>query len=68
MGWNDHVEFIEMRCLNCGNEETWEIWDDTAKQRYGGDLGLMLGRDIANDRRCPNCGSRHGEPIEEEDD
>jgi hypothetical protein len=68
MGWNDHVDFIEMECLDCGAEDTWEIWNDTARARYGGAnkaLGDFLGHDMEkNDSRCPHCGSTNGERVE----
>ena len=60
MGWNDHVDFAEMRCLSCGVIDTWEFWDDIAKARYGGDLGKKLGRDINKSGRCPHCSSTRG--------
>ena len=66
MGWNDHVEMIEMECLNCGKVDVWECWDDVAKVRYGGELGQNLGHDIKNSDRCPHCGSTKGQPADEQ--
>jgi len=68
MGWNDHVELIEMECLECGEVDLWENWGEVAKARYGGDLGKKLGHDIANSDRCPNCGSTKGKSVEDDDD
>jgi hypothetical protein len=28
MGWNDHVEFLETECLDCGATAEWEYWDE----------------------------------------
>jgi hypothetical protein len=36
MGWNDHVEFADFECLDCGQVATWEFWDETALRRYTG--------------------------------
>jgi hypothetical protein len=64
LGWNDHVEFVEMQCLDCGEIDTWEIWNAVARQRYGGanrHLGSVLGHDMEKaDSRCPHCGSTRG--------
>lgn len=68
MGWNDHVELVEMECLDCGEVEFGECWDDTAKARYGGRLGKMLNHDVDKSDRCPVCGSTKGKPVEDEDD
>lgn len=65
MGWNDHVDFIEMECQDCGEVETWEIWNDTAKARYSGELGTFLNHDVNKSGRCPHCGSTNGTPVEE---
>jgi hypothetical protein len=65
MGWNDHVEIVEMQCLDCGEVDTWECWDDVAKARYGGELGMKLGHDINAAGRCPACGSIRGAPVED---
>lgn len=65
MGWNDHVEFVEMQCEECGEVSTWEVWDATARSRYSGELGRRLGLDVSNDNRCPHCGSHVG--VVEED-
>jgi ribosomal protein S27AE len=67
MGWNDHVEFLETECLECGETDTWEYWDAVGKTRYVGAIGQMVGQDPANnDRRCPNCGSTKGRIVQEE--
>jgi hypothetical protein len=66
MGWNDHVDFVEMECLDCGQIDVWECWDEVAKVRYGGELGKMLNHDIANSDRCPHCGSTRARLAEEE--
>lgn len=63
MGWNDHVESIEIECLDCGEVGIWEYWDDVAKARYGGELGRKLGHNINNSDRCPNCGSIKGKQV-----
>lgn len=67
MGWNDHVEMVSMVCSKCGEEDTWEVWDDTAIERYGGGLDKKLGHDVKNHMRCPYCGSRKGRRVEEGD-
>lgn len=68
MGWNDHVEIVEMTCLDCGKIADWEMWDEIAKARYGGDLGRKLGHDMEkNDGRCPHCGSQNGRETEADD-
>jgi hypothetical protein len=72
MGWNDHVDFVEMQCEECGEVDTWELWDDVARERYGGNnkqLGEMLGHDMdKTDSRCPHCGSTKGTPVDSEED
>jgi hypothetical protein len=68
MGWNDHVEFVSMRCDQCGEIDDWEIWNDVAQARYGGAWGKELGHDIANHNRCPLCGGIGGTPVDEEDE
>jgi hypothetical protein len=67
MGWNDHVDFKETECLDCGVRDTWEFWDDVAKQRYVGRIGQMINRDVSKSDRCPHCGSTRGRPIDESD-
>jgi len=64
MGWNDHVEFIEMECQSCGEVETWEFWNDVAKARYSGELGKYLGHDVAKSGCCPICGSTAGASMD----
>jgi hypothetical protein len=66
MGWNDHVEYEQMQCQDCGEDDVWEFWDDVAKARYGGRIGQMLNIDLTTDGRCPHCGSTNGKPIEED--
>lgn len=70
MGWNDHVEFIETTCDDCGVTDTWEFWDDVALARYGGDnkhLGGFLGHDYQKSGKCPHCGSKKGTPADEDE-
>jgi hypothetical protein len=67
MGWNDHVDFRDMECADCGEAGTWEFWDDTALARYSGGLDKVLGHDAAHHARCPYCGSTHGESVDEDD-
>jgi hypothetical protein len=38
MGWNDHVEYFETECLDCGEISNWEYWDEVGKQRYVGGI------------------------------
>jgi hypothetical protein len=64
MGWNDHVEFREMWCLNCDAVDTWEFWNEIALARYSGGFDKLLGHDASNHARCPRCGSTKGEPVE----
>ena len=68
MGWNDHVCFAEVECAECGEVHIWEYWDEVAVARYSGDLGKFLGRDVANNRCCPNCGSTKGREVEDDDE
>lgn len=68
MGWNDHVEFVPMVCLKCGQEDVWEIWSDVAIARYGGGLDKKLGHDVKNHMRCPHCGSKKGKEVGEDED
>lgn len=65
MGWNDHVDHVQMQCKQCGMVDVWEFWDDTAKARYGGDLGKKLGHDVAENGRCPYCGCTEGFEVDE---
>lgn len=67
MGWNDHVDFVQMECLECGEIDTWECWDSIAKARYGGPLGEKLGHDVNNSGRCPYCGSTKGKVSEDDE-
>jgi hypothetical protein len=68
MGWNDHMSVAETRCLECGEVDDWEYWDDVGAARYIGSIGRMLGVDPAKSGRCPNCGSTKGEIVGEERD
>ena len=68
MGWNDHVEMVEMKCLSCGEIDSWWIWDDTGKARYTGGLGEMLGVDPTRGDKCPHCGSTRGVVYDEDSD
>ena len=65
MGWNDHVEFIETECLECGETDTWEMWNEVALFRYSkkGPLAF-LGHDDSRANRCPHCGSTNGKVID----
>lgn len=66
MGWNDHVEFIAMECLDCGAVDDWEFWDDTGRHRYSGAMGALVNVDVSRHGKCPHCGSTKGEPVEEQ--
>jgi ribosomal protein S27E len=72
MGWNDHVDFVETECQDCGAVATWEFWNEVARARYGGAnkrLGEMLGHDMdTTDGKCPSCGSTNGEPVGDDED
>ena len=67
MGWDNHVEFRETLCNDCGIEEVWEFWTEVAVARYGGELGRKLGHDVENNNRCPHCGSTNGSPIDDDE-
>jgi Zn finger protein HypA/HybF involved in hydrogenase expression len=67
MGWNDHIEFLETYCEDCGETNTWEYWNEVAVFRYSGEWGKELGQDVSRNKRCPNCGSTNG-TVESEDD
>jgi hypothetical protein len=68
MGWNDHVEFIEMRCKKCGEVSDWEFWDDVGRMRYVGAVGKLVNQDATKHGRCPECGSSEGKPTEEDEE
>jgi len=68
MGWNDHVDTVERRCLDCDHVGEWWVWDDTGKARYTGPLGEMLGVDPSKGGKCPNCGSTNGVDFDEDSD
>ena len=63
MGWNDHVEFVEMECLRCGREDTWEFWDSVGIARYSGDIGQMLNVHTDRHNKCPHCGGSEGREV-----
>ena len=65
MGWNDHVDFIEMECDACHEMDTWEFWNEVALARYSGRMGELIGRDATKSGKCPHCGSDKGIPVEE---
>lgn len=69
MGWNDHVEFTEMTCDECGETDTWELWNDVALFRYSktGPLAF-LGHDDSNANKCPHCGSDKGTPVDTDEE
>jgi hypothetical protein len=67
MGWNDHVEFIETECLDCGIVDTWEFWSDVAKTRYVGPIGELLNVDVSKSNKCPHCGSTRGRPFDNDE-
>ena len=63
MGWNDHVEVVECLCLDCGEINEWEFWDDVAKRRYVGEIAALINLDpvrLEQSGKCPNCGSSRG--------
>jgi hypothetical protein len=68
MGWNDHMHDEEMECQDCGQIDTWTIWDDVAKVRYAGGIGKKLGLDATKADCCPHCGSTNGKPANTEAD
>lgn len=68
MGWNDHVEFRETECLDCGQINDWEYWDEVGKRRYVGRIGQIVGQDATKSDKCPHCGSTNGKIVEEYDD
>jgi len=73
MGWNDHVEYVEMECLECGETDDWEFWDAIGRERYVGGVGALVGQDATKSGKCPHCGSTRGQfthwsPHEDDDD
>ena len=66
MGWNDHVSFEDTECLDCGEIDTWEYWDDVGKQRYLGAIGQLLNVDANKSGKCPACGSTRGRIVDTE--
>jgi hypothetical protein len=67
MGWNDHVNFVEMYCESCGVTAEWEIWNEVALARYSGKLGEMLGIDAERSGKCPHCGSDDGTEVTDDE-
>jgi Zn finger protein HypA/HybF involved in hydrogenase expression len=67
MGWNDHVEYLEMECQDCGVTDAWTYWDDVGKARYVGRIGEIVGQDASKPPHCPRCGSTNGK-IEDDDE
>jgi hypothetical protein len=65
MGWNDHVEFIETQCLDCGEVDDWEYWDCVGRERYVGAVGKLLNVDATRSGKCPHCRSSRGQVVEE---
>lgn len=68
MGWNDHVEYLETECQQCGAVEEWTYWDEVGKIRYVGAIGKMVGQDASQPPHCPHCGATKGVRVEDEDD
>jgi len=66
MGWNDHVSYREMRCLECGAVSDWEFWDEVGRMRYVGRLGALVGQDATKHGKCPECGSTEGSDMDED--
>ena len=63
MDWNDHVEFVETECLDCGVIDTWQHWDAVGKVRYIGQIGQLLNVDASRSGQCPHCGSVRGRQV-----
>jgi Zn finger protein HypA/HybF involved in hydrogenase expression len=68
MGWNDHVDYAETECLDCGVTDTWQYWDVVGKSRYVGAIGEMVGQDATKSDQCPHCGSTRGRIVEDDED
>jgi len=64
MGWNDHIEFEDVRCRTCGDVGTWQFWNKVALARYSGDLGKHLGLDVTKNGRCPYCGATEYDEVD----
>lgn len=64
MGWNDHVEYLETYCEDCGVEDSWPYWSEIGKARYTGALGEFLHVDPTKSGKCPHCGSTNGNIID----
>ena len=67
MGWNDHVEFYQTECLECGEIDIWEYCDSTGRQRYVGRIGEFLNVDAGRSGKCQSCGSTNGCVLNEEE-
>lgn len=67
MGWNDHVDYRLRECLDCGQEDIWEYWDDVALARSEV-YDNLLGTDVRKHARCPNCGSTKGVDTDDADE
>jgi Zn finger protein HypA/HybF involved in hydrogenase expression len=67
MGWNDHMQVCETECLDCGEVDVWEYWDDVGVDRYSGSIGQKLNVDPSKSGRCPHCGSTRGKIVEGDD-
>ena len=67
MGWNDHVDFVEVECRECGEINAWTFWDEVGKQRYVGAVGQLIGQDATIPPHCPACGSTDGVVCSAED-
>lgn len=67
MGWNDHVDYRPIECLDCGHEDLWEFWDEVARMRSKV-YDSLLGTDVRKHARCPNCGSANGVEVDEDED
>lgn len=60
MGWNDHVEYLQTYCKDCGETDSWQYWDRVGRLRYADEMGQFLGVDVTKHGKCPNCGSTNG--------
>jgi len=67
MGWNDHVDYVETECHECGATDQWEYWDAVGQHRYVGRIGALVGKDATKHGKCPHCGSTRGTTVEEID-
>jgi Zn finger protein HypA/HybF involved in hydrogenase expression len=67
MGWNDHVEYYETECLDCGEIQAWPYWDEEGKARYVGAVGALVNQDATKSGKCPSCGSSNGQMVDEDE-